>query len=78
MSWCYLGGYHFFTGVPTYDRLVGLVAKASTSGAEDLEFDSSLRSGDFSGLSHTSGYPARRLALDRVGAGADWPGVSKL
>ena len=51
-------------------RLVGLVVKASTSGAEDPGFEPLLRR-DFSGVElyqslkhwHTSGYPARRLAL---------------
>ena len=51
-------------------RLLGLVVKVSASRAEDPGFDSHLRSGDFSGSSHTSdlqiltpvGYPARRLA----------------
>ena len=37
-----------------YHRLVGLVVKASASGAEDPEFDSRLRRGNFSGSSHTS------------------------
>ena len=36
------------------DRLVGLVVKVSASRAEDPRFDSCLRQGDFSGLSHTS------------------------
>ena len=36
------------------DRLVGLVVKASASGAEDPEFESRLRRGDYSGSSHTS------------------------
>ena len=44
-------------------RLVGLVVKASVSGAEGPEFDSRFRRGDFSRSSHTSGYPAMRLAL---------------
>ena len=50
--------------------LVGLVVKASASGAEDPGFDSRLRPGHFSGSSHTSdlkmrssGYPPRRLAI---------------
>ena len=52
------------------DRLVGLVVKVSASGTEDPGFKSRLHR-DFSGSSHTSdlkiwhssGYPARRLAL---------------
>ena len=52
------------------DRLVGLVVKASASRAEDSGFESRLRR-DFSGVEsyqrlknwHSSGYPARRLAL---------------
>ena len=36
-----------------YNRLVGLVVKASASGAEDPGFESRLRR-DFSGSSHTS------------------------
>ena len=35
------------------DRLVGLVVKVSTSGAEDPRFESRLQQ-DFSGSSHTS------------------------
>ena len=60
-----------------FHRLVGLVVKASASRAEDPEFESRLR-GDFSGSSHTSdlknwhssGCPARRLALK--GQRWDW------
>ena len=37
------------------DRLLGLVVKASVSGAEDPGFESSLR-WDFSGSSHTSDF----------------------
>ena len=52
------------------DRLVGLVVKASASWAEEPGFESCLRQ-DFSGVGsyqwlkhwHSSGYPARRLAL---------------
>ena len=52
------------------DRLVGLVVKASASRAEDPGFESRLRR-DFFGVEsyqwlkhwHSSGYPARRLAL---------------
>ena len=51
-------------------RLVGLVVKASTSRAEDPGFESRLRR-DYFGVEsyqwlknwHSSGYPARRLAL---------------
>ena len=53
----------------TYDRLVGLVVKASASRAEDPGFESRLRR-DFSGVEsyqwlknwHSRGYPARRQA----------------
>ena len=38
--------------LPIADRLAGLVAKASASGAEDPGFESRLRR-DFSGSSHT-------------------------
>ena len=52
------------------DRLVGLVVKASASGAKDPRFESPLRR-DFCGVEsyqwlknwHSSGYPARRLGL---------------
>ena len=52
------------------DRLAGLVVKASASGVEDPGFESHLHR-DFSGVEsyqslknwHSSGYPARRLAL---------------
>ena len=55
---------------PTCDRLVGLVVKASASREEDPGFESRLRR-DFSGVEsyqwlknwHSSGYPARRLAV---------------
>ena len=53
------------------DRLVGQVVKASASRAEDPEFESHLRRDFFFGVEsyqwlknwHSSGYPARRLAL---------------
>ena len=53
-----------------WDRLVGLVVKASASRAEDPGFESRLRR-EFFGVEsyqwlknwHSSGYPARRLAL---------------
>ena len=54
-----------------FNRLAGLIVKASASGAEDPGIESRLRR-DFSESSHTmqwliywhsSGYPARRLAL---------------
>ena len=52
------------------NRLVGLVVKASASRPEDPGFESRLRR-DFFGIEsyqllknwHSSGYPARRLAL---------------
>ena len=55
---------------PTSDRLVGLVVEASASRAEDPGFESRLRR-DFFGVEsyqwlknwHSSGYPARSLAL---------------
>ena len=53
------------------DRLVGLLVKESTSRAEDPGFESRLPR-DISGVEsyqrlkiwHSSGYPARRLALE--------------
>ena len=51
------------------DRLAGLVVKASASGTEDPGFESRLRR-DVSRSSHTSGYTARRLALQ--GQRWDW------
>ena len=66
----------------TTDRLVGLVEKASTSGAEDLEFEYCLRR-DFSGSSHTSdlkiGTPVATLPGTwhyRLSPGTGRPGVS--
>ena len=66
-------------------RLVGLVVKGSASGAEDPDFDSRLRRGDFSGSSHTSdlenGTPVVTLPGTwryNVSAGAGWPDVSIL
>ena len=66
------------------DRLVGLVVKASTSGAEDLGFESRLQR-DFSRSSHTSdlkiGTPAAPLPgawCYRVSTGTGQPGVSVL
>ena len=64
------GGQCVGTAVSAADRLVGLVVKASASGAEDPRFESRLRR-DFSGVEsyqrlqnwHSSGYPARHLAL---------------
>ena len=65
-------------------RLVGLVVKASASGAEDLGFESRLRR-DFSGSSHTSGFkigtPVATLPGAwhyRVSAGTGRPGISIL
>ena len=60
----------FPCSVAAADRLAGLVVKASASGVEDPGFKSRLRR-DFSGVEsyqrlknwHSSGYPARRLAL---------------
>ena len=66
------------------DRLVGLVVKASASGAEDPGFESRLRR-DFSGSSHTSDLKigTRVAALPgvwhyRVRTGTGRSGVSKL
>ena len=66
-------------------RLVGLVVKASASKASDPRFDSRLRRGDFSGLSHISdfkiGTPVATLPgawRYRVSAGNGWHGVSIL
>ena len=57
-------------GLQSEYSLVGLVVKVSASRAEDPEFESRLRR-NFSGSSHisdfqhwhSSGYPARRLAI---------------
>ena len=62
-------------------RLVGLVVKASASRVEDLDFDSCLRRGDFSGSSHTSDLRMSTPVVTLPGAwryGPDWPGVSIL
>ena len=67
----------FLTPFPQQHRLVGLVVKASASRAEDPGFESRLR-WDFYGVKsyqwlkhwHSSGYPARRLALQ--GQHWDW------
>ena len=64
-------------GPPLCDRLVDLVVKASASRAEDPGFESRLRR-DFSEVEsyqwlknlHSSGYPARLLAL--YGQCRDW------
>ena len=58
------------SSLPEVDRLVGLMVKASASRAEGPRFESRLRR-DFFGVEsyqwlqnwHSSGYPARRLAL---------------
>ena len=67
------------------DHLVVQVVEVSASRAEDPEFDSHLRCGDFFGLSHTSdlkiGTPVATLSGAwgyRVSAGTVWPGVSIL
>ena len=67
--------------------LVGLVFKASASGAEDPGFESRLRR-DFSGSSHTSALHKKKIGTPvdtllgawcwRVRAGTGWPGVSIL
>ena len=63
-------------------HLTGLVVKASASRAEDEEFDSRLRRGDFSESSHTSdlkiGTPVAILPFAWrywVSAGTGWPVV---
>ena len=76
---------------PSPDRLVGLVVKASASGAEDPVFESRLRRGFFflggggGRMSHTSdlktGTPVATLPGSwcyRVSAGTGRPGVSIL
>ena len=73
------------TPVPTFiHRLVGLVVKASASGATDPELESRLRR-DFSGSSHTSdskiGTPVATLPGAwhyRVSAGTGRPDVTIL
>ena len=76
--------YAHATGLLTSDCLIGLVVKASTSGAEDPGFESCLRR-DFSRLSHTSnlkiGTPVTTLPGAwhyRVSGGTGRPGVSIL
>ena len=66
-------------------RFVGRVVKVSASRAEDPEFDSRLRRGNFSGSSHTSDFkistpvPTLQGTLRYwVNAETGWPGVSKL
>ena len=70
--------------LPSHDRLVGLVVKASASGAEDPGFESRLGR-DFSGSSRTSdlktGAPVATLPGAwhyRASAGTGRPGVSIL
>ena len=74
--WCFLNHYmdlsnkSFLSVLRPFDHLVGLVVKASASRAEGPGFESRLRR-DFFGVEsyqwlknwHSSGYPARRLAL---------------
>ena len=66
------------------DHLIGLVVKASASGAEDPGFKSHLQR-DFSGSSHTTDLeistPVATLPgawRYRVSAGTGWPSVSGL
>ena len=73
-----------YTHIHPYDRLVGLVVKASPSRVEDPGFKSHLRQ-DLSGSSHTSdlkiGTPAGTLRgawRYRVSAGTGWPSISIL
>ena len=69
--------------IPYKPRVVGLVVKASASGAEVPEFESRLRR-DFSGSSHSDlkiGTPVATLPGAwhyRVSAGTGRPGVSIL
>ena len=70
---------------PHFDYLVDLVVKVSTLRAEKLGFDSCLRTGNFSRVSHTSdleiGMPVATLPdawCYRVSAGTGWCGVSLL
>ena len=60
---------------PALHRLLGLVIKASALKADDPEFDSRCRCGDFCGLSHTSdlklGAPVANLL--GVSAGTGYP-----
>ena len=65
-----------------YDRLVGLVVKASASRAENPEFESHFRR-DFFGSSHTSDFKIGALVATlpgawryRVSARTGQPGVS--
>ena len=76
----------FRVSVPVHHshRLVGLVVKASASGAEDPGFESRLRR-DFSGSSHTSDFKIGTLVATlpgalhyRVSAGTGRPDVSIL
>ena len=81
----FLGCYsHSSKSVLWWTRCPGLVVKASTSGAEDPGFESSLRR-DFSGSSQTSdfkiGTPLATLPgawIYRISAGTGQPGVSTL
>ena len=66
-------------------RLVGLVAKASASSAEDPGFESRLCRGDFSGSSHSKDFKIGTPVATqpgawrcRVSARTGWPGVSIL
>ena len=65
--------------------LIDLVVKASASRVADLEFDSCLCCGDFSGSSHTSELIIGTVVASlpgawhcRVSIGTGWPGVSIL
>ena len=62
---CCCRGGHLTTLPPRQNRLVGLVVKASASGAEDVGFDfsGSSHTSDLKKKRHTNGYPARRLAI---------------
>ena len=71
--------------MPVWNCLLGLVAKASVSGAEDPEFDFRLCCGDCSGSSHTSDLEIGTAVATlpgawcyRVSTGAGWPGVNIL
>ena len=77
------GRLFFVDASVNWDRLLGLVVKASASRAEDPGFESRLRRDFFPGLSHTSDFKIGSLVAtlpgawcNRVSAGTGRPGVS--
>ena len=71
--------------LPHWNHLIGLVVKASASGAEDPGSDCCLHRGHISGMSHIGdwkiGSPVATLPgtwCYRISAGTGWPGVSIL